>query len=81
MAKTVRMIRTQTGKAGTFHAGGLYPVTSHNGESLAKYVKRGFAEELTAKEVAALSAPAKAAAKAKAEAEAKAGDASDGKAG
>ena len=72
-----KMNRTQTGDCGTLHADVIY--NASNDPKLAKeargYIDRGFAKELTKKEVAALSKDAEAEAKAVAEAEAKAAEA------
>ncbi|KHQ51248.1 hypothetical protein [Mameliella alba] len=54
--KFLRMTRTQTGDAGTFHAGRIYRETPKTAKALAAYLKRGFAEPITKKEIAALEA-------------------------
>ncbi|MBV7394560.1 hypothetical protein [Mameliella sediminis] len=52
------MTRTQTGDAGTFHAGVIYEPNAKTKAALAHYIKRGFAERLTQEEVDALTAAA-----------------------
>lgn len=71
-----KMNRTQTGDCGTLHADVIYDASKD--QKLAKeargYIERGFAKELTKKEIAALSKGDEADAKAAAEAEAKAAE-------
>lgn len=47
--KFLRMLRTQSGDAGTFHAGRIYRETPATAKALAAYEKRGFAEKTTKK--------------------------------
>ena len=77
-----KMNRTQTGDCGTLHADVIYDASKD--QKLAKeargYIERGFAKELTKKEVAVLTSAADADAKAKEEADAVAKAAADAKA-
>ena len=60
--KYVRMLRQQSGDAGTFHAGAIYEPNEKTAAALDRYVAKGFAERMSQKEVDALQASLKEAA-------------------